>query len=84
MVSYSHFISSSMPNQSVNGSPWASRFRLSAQMACRYAVLTRCARSAAAKQHATCARPSFQLPTDAGSARYAISAMAPVTSMLGK
>ena len=38
-------------------------FQLSAQMACRYAVLTRCARSAAAKRHAICARALFQLPT---------------------
>ena len=57
-------------------------FQLSAQMACCYAVLTRFARSAAARQHANCAQPSFQLPTDAGSACYAYSAMAPVTSML--
>ncbi len=38
-------------------------FQLAAQMACRYAVLTRFARSAAAKRHATCARAPFQLPT---------------------
>ena len=57
-------------------------FQLSAQVACRYAVLTRRARSAAARRHATCARPSFQLPTNAGSACCAQSAMAPVTSML--
>ena len=57
--------------------------RLSAQVACRYAVLTRCARSAAARQHTTCARPFFQLPTNVGRACYAISAMAPVTSMIG-
>ena len=37
--------------------------RLSAQVACHYAVLTRFARSAAARWHATCARVSFQLPT---------------------
>ena len=58
-------------------------FQLSAQVACRYAVLSRYAPSAAARRHATCARRSFQLPTGAGSAGYAESAMAPVTSMLG-
>ena len=58
-------------------------FQLSAQVACHYAVLTRRARSAAARRHATCARPVFQLPTNVGGACYAHSAMAPVTSMLG-
>ena len=57
-------------------------FQLSAQVACRYAVLTRCARSAAARRHATCARAPFQLPTTAAVHADAYSAMAPVTSML--
>ncbi len=39
-------------------------------------------RSAAAKRHATCARAPFQLPTTCAVHAVAISAMAPVTSML--
>jgi hypothetical protein len=58
-------------------------FQLAAQMACRYAVLTRFARSAAARRHAICAWALFQLPTTGAAHADASSAMAPVTSMLG-
>ena len=56
--------------------------RLSAQRACRYAVLSRCAPSAAARRHATCGRVSLQLPTTDLLHADATSAMAPVTPML--